>query len=262
VEGMQVNTFVVPKNVTEEDKEKAKEEIKTYLDKIRDVTSSKEKFEEYLSKNDINTFNASWIAASYFAQKLDIDSAILEEINTNINNRAKELGYEVKEYDLEKLEGKHIEEIRSILKTDFGAEPFGDAKFFEGLKIDTISDNIWNSILNSPTSVAATGGTNIIKKENKEENKGEGGQPPEQKQVEGGQPKTPTEGGKEHGNGGGQPPAEQNKSSTNEEKSDNGNKQEQSQEVEKKLEEIKKEIIEIDLTLKEVESSLKKEKRN
>ncbi|MGC9099192.1 MAG: hypothetical protein ACP5HW_01430, partial [Candidatus Micrarchaeia archaeon] len=86
------NIIQVPQNVTEGDKEKAKEEIKTYLDKILDVTSSKEKFEGYLSKNDINTFNASWIAASYLAQKLGVDSAILKEINTNINNRAKELG--------------------------------------------------------------------------------------------------------------------------------------------------------------------------
>ena len=116
----------------------AQELGKIYDDYIR-FTSSPEEFKKALKEKfgDINQFNQYLILSAlileYLKKAAEEDEGLkkllssLQEkrdaINKNMEKIAKELGYTVSSYSLDKLKGKDLNGVKETLARDFGVEP-------------------------------------------------------------------------------------------------------------------------------------------
>ncbi|MFP3279086.1 MAG: hypothetical protein RXP92_02145 [Candidatus Micrarchaeota archaeon] len=123
------------------------QELDGKLEEYKLFTSSSEDFKKALNDKfggNINQFNQNLV---FFALILaDMEKATekdeelkkslpslqekMKAVNENIEKIAKELGYTVSQYSLDKLMGKNIEEVKNTLKNDFGGvEPKFEAIF-------------------------------------------------------------------------------------------------------------------------------------
>ncbi len=111
-------TIFQQKNDKETDLDSIKKEIKESIDKYADLSS-------YLKDHSLNEFNANWVATYYLAYRLankENDTELLNklnEVNKKIEEYAKQNGFGTSTYDISKFDGKHIEEIKNILESEF-----------------------------------------------------------------------------------------------------------------------------------------------
>ena len=94
----------------------------------------------------------------------------MKAINENIGKIAKELGYTVSQYSLDKLMGKDLNGVKETLAKDFGVEPKLEALFSPQALTDLFA-SIVNKYYNNPSSVTVTGATVPTIKEKSAEEK-------------------------------------------------------------------------------------------
>jgi len=149
-------------------------ELDKNLDDLVRSTSSSKEFNEKFGGN-IREFNQivilSALIVAYLEKAAEGDEELkkrlpslqekMETVNENIEKIAKELGYTVSYYSLDKLMGKDLNGVNAALEKDFGVELKLEA-LFSADALNSLTDlfaSIVNKYYNNPSSVTVTGAT-------------------------------------------------------------------------------------------------------